>query len=125
MKRVYFGIKYHSDNTNRNVINEFELCFSKHKLKSYCVVRDMEKWGERAFSATEIMQETFAKIDQSDMVIIDVSEKGVGLGIEAGYAKAKGKELIVTIKNGIEISTTIQGTADKIITYNEISDIRL
>ncbi|QUM75674.1 nucleoside 2-deoxyribosyltransferase [Moritella sp. 24] len=125
MKRVYFGIKYHSNNSNKSVINEFELCFSKHNLKSYCVVRDMEKWGKQTFSATQIMQETFAKIDESDIVVIDISEKGVGLGIEAGYAKAKGKELIVTIKNGVEISTTIQGTADKIITYNEISDIRL
>ncbi|MDX2321919.1 MAG: hypothetical protein QNK26_15135 [Moritella sp.] len=123
MKSVYFGIKYHPDNANKSIISEFEKCFAKHNLKSYCVARDMEKWGERSFSAKKIMQETFAKIDEVDLVVIDVSEKGVGLGIEAGYAKAKGKELIVTIKNGIEISTTIQGTADKIITYNKVSEI--
>ena len=107
------------------MIEEFERCFSKHGFKSFCVVRDMELWGEASFSAKEIMQETFAKIDSSDLVVIDVSEKGVGLGIEAGYAKAKGKELIVTVRKGMEVSTTISGTADRVIDYETISGIRL
>ena len=125
MKSVYFGIKYHPDNRNKGVIEEFERCFSKHGFKSFCVVRDMELWGKASFSAKEIMQETFAKIDSSDLVVIDVSEKGVGLGIEAGYAKAKGKELIVTVRKGMEVSTTISGTADRVIVYETISGIRL
>ena len=107
------------------MIEEFERCFSKHGFKSFCVVRDMELWGEASFSAKEIMQETFAKIDSSDLVVLDVSEKGVGLGIEAGYAKAKGKELIVTVRKGMEVSTTISGTADRVIVYETISGIRL
>ena len=125
MKSVYFGIKYHPDNRNKGVIEEFERCFSKHGFKSFCVVRDMELWGEASVSAKEIMQETFAKIDSSDLVVLDVSEKGVGLGIEAGYAKAKGKELIVTVRKGMEVSTTISGTADRVIDYETISGIRL
>lgn len=106
------------------MIEEFERCFLKHGLKSYCVIRDMEVWGEASFSAKEIMQETFAKIDSSDLVVIDVSEKGVGLGIEAGYTKAKGKELIITARKGTEISTTISGIADRVISYESISDIK-
>lgn len=123
MKNVYFGIKYHPDNRNRNVIEEFEQSFLQHGMKSYCVVRDMEFWGKQEFSAQEIMQETFSKIDSSDLVVIDVSEKGVGLGIEAGYAKAKGIKLIITAKIGVEISTTILGTADQIIKYETVSEI--
>jgi len=125
MKSVYFGIKYHPDNRNKSVIEAFERCFSKHGFKSYCVVRDLELWGKASFSAKEIMQETFVKIDSSDLVVIDVSEKGVGLGIEAGYAKAKGKELIVTVRKGTKVSTTISGIADRVIDYESISGIKL
>ena len=125
MKRIYFGIKYHPDHRNKNLIEEFERCFSKHDFKSFCVVRDMELWGKASFSAAEIIQKTFAKIDSADLVVIDVSEKGVGLGIEAGYAKAKGKELIITVRKSIEVSTTISGIADRLITYGAISDIKL
>jgi nucleoside 2-deoxyribosyltransferase len=35
------------------------------------------------------MRLTFEKIDICDLVIIDLTEKSVGLGIEAGYAYAK------------------------------------
>jgi len=123
MKNVYFGIKYHPDNSNKDIIDEYEHCFQMQGFNSFCVARDMEKWGAASFSAHEIMQATFAKIDAADLVVIDVSEKGVGLGIEAGYAKAKGKRLIVTIKKGVEISTTISGTADQIIEYDQVSEI--
>lgn len=123
MKNVYFGIKYHPDNSNKDIIDEYERCFQKQGFNSFCVARDMEKWGAASFSAHEIMQATFAKIDAADLVVIDVSEKGVGLGIEAGYAKAKGKRLIVTIKKGVEISTTISGTADQIIEYDQVAEI--
>jgi len=58
-------------------------------------------------------------------VVIDVSEKGIGLGIEAGYARAKGKELIVTARKGTEVSTTISGIADQVIDYESISDINI
>ena len=123
MKNIYFGIKYHPDNSNRPTIEAFEQCFKKHNFHSYCVVRDMELWGEATFSAQDIMQETFKRIDTADLVVIDVTEKGVGLGIEAGYAKAKNKKLVITAKAGTDISTTMQGTADHIIQYNEISEI--
>jgi len=34
------------------------------------------------------MRVTFAEIDRSDLAILEMSEKGVGLGIEAGYVIA-------------------------------------
>ena len=37
-------------------------------------------------------------IDNSDILIAEVSEKAIGVGIEVGYAKAKGKPIIY-IKN--------------------------
>ena len=59
----------------------------------------------------------------SDLVIIDVSEKGIGLGIELGYARAKKIPVIATLHETIEVSTTVKGTADRIITYKDVTDI--
>jgi len=123
IQNVYFGIKYYPDNSNRETIEAFEKLFLKHGFNSYCVARDLEKWGAKEFSPQELMEETFSRISSSDLAIIDVTEKGIGLGIEAGYAKAKGIRLIVTAQDGAEISTTILGIADEIVRYDRVSDI--
>ena len=63
MKKVYFGIKYHPDNRNRGLIEAFERKFQAQGWSSYCVVRDLEQWGDRHFDPDSIMNDTFARID--------------------------------------------------------------
>ena len=51
-------------------------------------------------------------------LIEKISEsKGVGLGIEAGYAYSRKKPVIVIAKKGSETSTTMKGVAKKVISY--------
>ena len=71
------------------------------------------------------MQISLSEIDLSDLVVMEMSVKGVGLGIEAGYAYAKGKSVIVLIKEGSELSETIAGIATKVITYKHKSNLPL
>ena len=47
------------------------------------------------------MTRTFAVIAASDLAIIELSEKGVGLGIEAGYAYAQKIPLATVARDGI------------------------
>lgn len=47
---------------------------------------------EYQFSAneeTEMMQKAMEDVEKSAILIAEVSEKGIGIGIEVGYAKAK------------------------------------
>jgi nucleoside 2-deoxyribosyltransferase len=69
------------------------------------------------------MKYTFEKIDESDTMLIDVSEKGIGLGIECGYGYAKKKRIIVIHKKGTELSTTIKGISSIILEYKKIKDV--
>ena len=71
------------------------------------------------------MQRTFAEIDQSDLIVMEMSEKGVGLGIEAGYAYAKGKYLLIVLKQGRELSSTMAGIASKIIHCDTLEQLNL
>jgi nucleoside 2-deoxyribosyltransferase len=54
-----------------------------------------------------------------------LTEKGVGLGIEAGYAYAKGIPIITIVKSGSDISETLVGISKKIFLYNNIEDLAI
>lgn len=59
------------------------------------------------------------------MKIIDFTEKGVGLGIEAGYAYAKEIPVITIAKNGSDISETLKGISKEVFFYNNIDDLEI
>jgi nucleoside 2-deoxyribosyltransferase len=71
----------------------------------------------------ELMDKALAKIDESDLIIVELSNKSVGIGIEAGYAKAKGKPIIYLHKKGTDLKQTMNGIAEVVITYEEKEDL--
>ena len=79
---------------------------------------------EYQFSAneeTEMMQKAMEDVEKSAILIAEASEKGIGIGIEVGYAKAKNIPVIYVRNSSSEHSTTVSGIADfKIIYENEI-----
>ncbi|SHN88447.1 hypothetical protein SAMN02745215_05339 [Desulfitobacterium chlororespirans DSM 11544] len=69
------------------------------------------------------MEATFKEIDSSNVVVIDITEKGVGLGIESGYAYAKGIPVYIVAKKGSEMSNTMLGISKKVFIYEELEDM--
>ncbi len=122
MKKAYLGIKYHSDHRNKGRIELISSIVETFGYAATCITRDVEKWGQVNFSPTDLMLETFKIIESSDIVIIDLSEKGVGLGIEAGYAYSK-KIPIITIAERQPISTTLVGISRDHFVYDGKSDL--
>lgn len=118
--RAYLGIKFYEDNRNRDVINSISTALKNDGIDTFCIVRDVEKWGAVKLSSKELMRITLQEIDKSDFVVLEMSEKGVGLGIEAGYAVGRGKPLIILIKKGTELSNTMQGIANIIIPWTGV-----
>jgi 2'-deoxynucleoside 5'-phosphate N-hydrolase len=123
--RAYFGIKFHTDNRNRDQIESITAALENDGIETVCIARDVEKWGSVQLSSEELMRIAFGEIDKSDFVILEMTEKGVGLGIEAGYAVAKNKPLVVIVKTGFELSNTMQGIADVVIPYSCPEDISI
>ena len=120
--KAYLGIKYHSDHRNKPKIEKISALLEQFDCSVICITRDIEKWGQNSFSPKDLMGKTFEVIDSCDIVIIDLSEKGVGLCIEAGYAYSKAKPLI-TIAENQEISTTLLGISNTIHVYKNESDL--
>lgn len=71
----------------------------------------------------EMMKETRESIDDCDLLIAEVSDKAIGVGVEVGYAKAKGKPVIYLRNKNAEHSTTVSGISDFIILYEDIFDM--
>jgi nucleoside 2-deoxyribosyltransferase len=118
--RVFLSIKFHSDQRNRALIESLCAALESQGWQTCVIVRDIEQWGAVEFSPPALMQRTFEEIRASDLVLVEFSEKGVGLGIEAGYAYAFGKPLVALAKSGSDLSTTLQGIASQVIWFDDI-----
>ena len=72
----------------------------------------------------EMMQQAMTDIDRCDLLIAETSDKAIGIGVEVGYAKAKGKPVIYVRKKRAEHSTTVSGISDFQIFYNDKEDLQ-
>ena len=115
--RAYLAIKYHQDQRNRDQIEKITDLLASHNVETVCIARDVEKWGDVKFTPQALMEISFAKIDTCDFVLIELSEKGVGLGIEAGYAYAQQIPIITLVRQGSAISMTLRGISSATYTY--------
>lgn len=70
-----------------------------------------------------MMKKVLQLIDNSDLIIAELSYKSIGIGIEIGYAKAKNKKIIYLKKTTAEISTTSEGISDYLIEYKNEKDL--
>jgi len=121
--KAYFAIKFHEDSKNRELIETISKVLESKGIQTTIVIRDYENWAKIKFTPRELMELTFKEIDKVDILIADITEKGVGIGIEAGYAYSKGKPVIVIAKEGSDIPTTLRGIAKKVIFYKTPQDL--
>lgn len=120
---IYLAIKFHEDFSNRAFIESVAGAIEKAGHKTIVAVRDFEEWGTKKFTNQQIMMQDFQAIREADMLVVEFSEKGVGLGIATGYAKALGKPVLVIAKTGSDISQTIEGSADRVIFYDASDEL--
>lgn len=121
--KAYLAIKFHEDCKNRKLIEQISESLQNAGFNSVVMIRDYEKWGKVKFKPEELMKLTFKLIDESELLVVEFSEKGVGLGIEAGYAYAKNKPIIVVAKKDFDISTTLRGISKKVFFYDEPEEL--
>jgi 2'-deoxynucleoside 5'-phosphate N-hydrolase len=122
-KKAYLAIKYHPDFRNRPLIEAFDAALQDNQWEMVAVCRDVEKWGGVTLTLQELMRVSFDLIDQCDCLLVVLNEKGVGIGIECGYAYAHQKPIFVMAEQGSNISETLQGIARWVLFYSSTAEL--
>ena len=73
----------------------------------------------------QMMSQAMKDIENCDILIAETSEKGIGIGIEVGFAKARGKIVIYLRQQNAEHSTTVSGISDFQIVYSNSEDLKI
>ncbi len=120
---IYLAIKYHADRANRAKTEAISRALAQKDIETVCVARDVEQWGAVELAPDELMRQAFAAIDGADALLVDLTEKGVGLGIEAGYAYARGIPIVTVAETGADVSTTLRGISQCVLLYQTIDDL--
>jgi len=74
----------------------------------------------------EIIAETaFDGIKACDVLVADISEYSIGVGVEIGYAFGLGKQIVLIAKETAkdEISPFLRGIAPDILFYSSVGDL--
>ncbi|MCF6296180.1 MAG: hypothetical protein L3J25_10910 [Flavobacteriaceae bacterium] len=65
----------------------------------------------------EMMKIAFKEIDNSSFLIVELTKKAIGVGVEVGYAFAKQKPIIYIKRKNAKHSTTVSGCSTFNIEY--------
>lgn len=111
--------------------------FNKRKLldkELTAIITTLKEFGIAAFvfvdhykfelsEERQMMEQAMKDIDNCDLLIAETSDKGIGIGVEAGYAKAKNKPVIYLRQTDAAHSTTVSGISDSQIIYSDSGDL--
>ncbi len=116
--KAYLAIKFKEDYSNKKLIEDISNALETAGIEVSIIVNKIQD-----VEPDVLMVHIFKMIDGCDFTIVEISEKGVGLGIEAGYTFASGKPVILIAKKGTEISETMKGIAKRIYFYEQPNDL--
>lgn len=119
----YIAIKFHEDYSNKETVNAISRALQATEYDTICMIRDYEQEGKIHLAPRELMTLAFQQIESSTIMIAEITEKGMGIGIECGYAWAKKIPVIVVAKRGTEIPATIMGIYSSIVYYDDLKHL--
>ncbi|PIU02866.1 MAG: hypothetical protein COT55_01310 [Candidatus Diapherotrites archaeon CG09_land_8_20_14_0_10_32_12] len=92
--------------------------------KTKIFFRDVQGWGDTPVKQEEILPKAYGLIKESDLIFafIDVGEKSEGQLLELGFAKAKGKKIVLAIKDGLGYKF-LRMIADEVIEFENFGDL--
>lgn len=120
--KAYLSAKFSGDD-NEEIVESLCTAASRAGFDVTCTNRDYDDYGrgnDRSEPLTEFM---FTAIEQANVVLLDITDKGVGIGIEAGYAAANQIPIVLLSTHDAELSPTIEQLATKIIEYQGFEDL--
>jgi nucleoside 2-deoxyribosyltransferase len=118
--KAYVSVAFDKRKELNEVINSISSVLLSLKIEPFVFV---DKFHFSPAQEKEMMSQAMKSIDECNLLIAETSGKAIGVGVEAGYAKAAGKPLIYVRNKTAEHSTTISGISDYLVIYNDCKDL--
>lgn len=119
---AYLSTKFEGDE-NEEIVNSLCAATTRAGFTVTCTNRDFDNFGRDDGDPGERLAFMFDAIEHCDLVILDVTEKGMGLGVEAGYAAALGKPVYAIVHEDADVSPTITILAERIIRFDSYTNL--
>ena len=119
--RAYISVGYSKRKVLAEEVNAIKETLLTSKIEPIVFV---DEFRFTTLQEKEMMVKALRSIDDCDILIAEVSDKAIGIGVEAGYAKAKGKTVIYLRNKTAEHSTTVSGIGDFSLIYNDVADLK-
>ena len=100
-----------------------EAFFGQHHVV-YCTYFDEDTFASAQYSARDIMEHAFRKIEEMGhlFVVQDSTEKSEGMIMEVGYCRAKGIPITLAKRRAI-FGTYLPDMADRVFEYATIEEL--
>lgn len=123
--KAFLALKFYDGDVSKKLVDDITEALAKLNIHTFVAVRDIERYGEvKGLDMAHFMPKyAFPEMETSDIMIIEYSESGAGLGMCADHAYCNDIPLYLIAKKGSKISTTVNSVAEKVIFYDQVSDI--
>ncbi len=120
--KAYISVSFKNRKLLNSEIGTISKVLTENSIDALVFV---DKYRFEIAQEQEMMQKAMEEIDNCDILIAETSEKGIGIGVEVGYAKGKGKTIVYIRQKDMEHSTTVSGSSDFQIIYSDSKDLRM
>ena len=121
MTKAYISISYNKRQELNDELQSIIKTLREFHIKPFVFVDNFKFSSDQE---KEMMAQALLSIDDCDLLIAETSDKGIGIGVEVGYAKAKGKPVIYMRNKNADHSTTVSGLSDSQIIYDDVKDLK-
>lgn len=120
MKQIYISSSFSRQKELKETIDTIKKAIEVVDYTSFVFI---EQYSFDVIQEREMMQRALLDIDKSCCLLAETTDKGIGIGIEAGYAKAQGKPVVYIRKVEASHSTTMSGMSDYHVLYQDTKDL--
>lgn len=120
MQRAYLAISFSHRPVLEPVVRALRELFNGYGIELFVFT---DQYLFAAEQEKDMMKQAFEEIDGSELLIAECSAKAIGVGIEAGYAMGRGKQVWYIRQETSPHSTTLSGAAHKRFIYRDVEDL--
>lgn len=119
---AYIAVSFSKRNELNEEINAVKTALQHAGATAFVFV---DRFIFDARDETAMMRQAMNCIDECDVLIALLTHKAIGVGVEAGYARAKNKPVIYARHADAAHSTTVSGISSYQVIYTCTEDLQL